>query len=158
MLDSQCPHRMPGGCTVRPPRLRCTPRAYKAPDNAILSGARRWTAAKTNEWDEIECVELTPDSDALAKKYVLVANAYRTTRATYTQKKEADAYLALLESGDTTRDELAARGEERLGVVSQGYQYHADAVEVLVFFLSPGQDTALLSSRLQFGLRDVVVV
>lgn len=91
------------------------------PDGAILSGARRWTAAKANAWDEVDCIVVDHDTDADLKKYVLVANAYRHAKTTYTQKKEADAYLALLDAGDYTRDQLRSIAADKRGTMALGH-------------------------------------
>ena len=92
--------------------------------NRILSGARRWTAAGTLGWEEVETVLVELDGKAAARKYILLANAYRAAKPDYVRKLEADAYLGLLKAGDTTKDALRQLAEEQ-GTVTDGYKLDA---------------------------------
>jgi len=93
-------------------------------ENRILSGARRWTAAGTLGWEEIDTVQVELDGKAAARKYILLANAYRAAKPDYVRKLEADAYLRLLKAGDTTKDALRQLAEEQ-GTVTDGYNLDA---------------------------------
>ena len=74
----------------------------------ILSGARRWSAAKKLGWKDIDVRVLDPKSDEEARKHILLANAYRSVKTVYTRQKETDAYRHLLARGEVTKEELAS--------------------------------------------------
>ncbi len=73
----------------------------------ILSGARRWKAAKELGWKEIEVRELRLKDEAAIRKHILLANAYRSAKTVFVRQKEADAYRDFLARGEMTKEELA---------------------------------------------------
>ena len=74
----------------------------------ILSGARRWRAAKKLGWKDIAVRVLKPKTDEEARKHILLANAYRSVKTVFTRQKETDAYRLLLARGEVTKEELAS--------------------------------------------------
>lgn len=81
-------------------------------EGRILSGARRWTAAKELGWEEIEAEVESVSSDADARQYVLVANAYRGEKPTIVRYREVASYYSLLLTGDASKDEVEKVAEE----------------------------------------------
>ncbi len=78
------------------------------PKNQILSGARRWKAAKELGWKQIEVREIRVKNEEEARKHILLANAYRSVKTIFVRQKEADAYRGLLARGEMTKEDLAA--------------------------------------------------
>ena len=74
----------------------------------ILSGARRWRAAKKLGWKDIAVRVLKTKTDEEARKHILLANAYRSVKTVFTRQKETDAYRLLLARGEVTKEELAS--------------------------------------------------
>ena len=79
----------------------------------ILSGTRRWQAAKTLGWNLID-VKLVPlETDAEARKRILVANHYRNIKTPFIRKREADAYRQLLADNDITKEQLESMAKDQ---------------------------------------------
>lgn len=78
------------------------------PKNRILSGARRWKAAKELGWKQIEVRDVRIKNEEEARKHILLANAYRSVKTIFVRQKEADAYRGLLARGEMTKEDLAA--------------------------------------------------
>lgn len=81
-------------------------------DGQILSGARRWTAAKELGWDEIDVRVESAIGELEAQKLILLANDYRV-KTILMRKREADALRQLLEAEEVTKDELVERIKEK---------------------------------------------
>lgn len=73
----------------------------------ILSGARRWTAAKRLGWTDIEVQVVDGRDTEDLRRHILLANAYRSVKSMFVRQKEADAYHVLLSQGGVTQDDLA---------------------------------------------------
>lgn len=63
----------------------------------ILSGARRWAAAASLGWEEIDAVIVEPEDEEL---YILLSNKYRDRKSDYIKKLEADRYYAKWQNGE----------------------------------------------------------
>ncbi len=72
----------------------------------ILSGARRWTAAKRLGWTDIEVRVVGETDKEDIRRHILLANAYRSVKSMFVRQKEADAYHDLLDRGEVTQDDL----------------------------------------------------
>ena len=78
----------------------------------ILSGARRWTAARKLGWTDIEVrVVKTKDTEDI-RRHILLANAYRAAKSMFVRQKEADAYHDLLDRGEVTREDLVGLAKQ----------------------------------------------
>jgi len=80
------------------------------PDGQILSGGRRWMAARALGWSEIEAEVVEPENP---KKFILLTNKYRGNKPPAMMAREADAYRELLDKGEVTKDELAEMAGEK---------------------------------------------
>lgn len=81
-------------------------------DGHILSGARRWTAAKKLGWQDIEVrIIETKDAEDL-RRHILLANAYRSAKSMFVRQKEADAYQDLLDRGQLTKEDLVGLAKQ----------------------------------------------
>ncbi len=94
------------------------------PGGQILSGARRWKAASLLGWSQMDVRVLDGATDAETRKFILLANAYRSGKPEHVRKLEADAYLQLLKAGEVTKDDLKALAADR-GAVTGGYNGEA---------------------------------
>ena len=78
----------------------------------ILSGARRWSAARKLGWKDIEVrVVKTKDKEDV-RRHILLANAYRAVKSMFVRQKEADAYHDLFGQGEVTRDDLVSLAKQ----------------------------------------------
>ena len=78
----------------------------------ILSGARRWSGAKKLGWTDIEVRVVKAKNEEGLRRHILLANAYRATKAVFTRQKEADAYHDLLDRGQFTREDLVGLAKQ----------------------------------------------
>ena len=78
----------------------------------ILSGARRWSGAKKLGWTDIEVRVVKAKSEEGLRRHILLANAYRATKAVFIRQKEADAYHDLLDRGQFTREDLVGLAKQ----------------------------------------------
>lgn len=83
------------------------------PNGRILSGARRWAAARAIGLSEID-VRVRSITGDDAQTLILLANDYRE-KTPWVRKKEADAFVALIERNQKMREEIAAHIEQRDG-------------------------------------------
>lgn len=74
----------------------------------ILSGARRWRAAKALGWKTIPTTRVVASSEAEAQKYILLANHYRSAKNEFTRKQEADAFRRLLDEKAVDPEQLVS--------------------------------------------------
>lgn len=78
----------------------------------ILSGGRRWAAAKKLGWKTIPAIVYKVNGDGSAERIILLDNAYRT-KTLFQRQKEADLYRDLVEKGEITAEELKERAREK---------------------------------------------
>lgn len=79
----------------------------------ILSGARRWKAAKELGWRDIEVRVFPSHDEGAARKHILLANNYRDVKTVHVRQKEADAYREFLTTGEMTKEELASLARQK---------------------------------------------
>ena len=83
------------------------------PQRRILSGARRWSAAKALGWKTIETRVIPVADEAEAQRHILLANHYRSIKTPFVRKQEADAYLRLLADEQVDKAELERMAKEQ---------------------------------------------
>ncbi len=81
-------------------------------EDQILSGGRRWTAARKLGWAEIEVRVVKRRDQEDIRRHILLANAYRTAKSMFVRQKEADAYHDLLQRGEVTREDLVGLAKQ----------------------------------------------
>ena len=79
----------------------------------ILSGARRWSAARALGWKTIETRVIPVADEAEAQRHILLANHYRSIKTPFVRKQEADAYLRLLADDQVDKAELERMAKEQ---------------------------------------------
>ncbi len=81
-------------------------------DSQILSGARRWTAAKSLGWDRIdaEVFDMTEDE---AKRHIILENVYRGELSQQIQLNMAEELHDLLVARAVTKEEVQALARQQ---------------------------------------------
>lgn len=105
--------------------------------NQILSGARRWAAAKALGWDRISVEVMPLDTEAAVHRFILIENHYRNVKTTWMRRQEADEYRRLLKAGEITTDELADLAREKKRAPSRPEDEKPEVIAVLAADLSP---------------------
>ena len=74
--------------------------------NRILSGARRWQAAKAIGWRDIDVQVVSVPTSADIRRHILLANSYRAIKTQYQRAREAEALQELIRDGGMSREEV----------------------------------------------------
>lgn len=83
--------------------------------NQILSGARRWMAAKKLDWTEIPVRKINCKDEDAALRVILLTNNYRPGGKTpVVLAREAEAYARLIEHKKLSREEAVELAEAKL--------------------------------------------
>lgn len=83
------------------------------PERRVLSGNRRVKAARELGWNTIEAQEVDIESENEARRFILVANAYRAEKRWVVRYREAVEYRELVWAGELERSELAEIAENQ---------------------------------------------
>lgn len=79
----------------------------------VLSGNRRVKAARELGWETIKAQEVDVEDGDEARRFILVANAYRTKKFWVVRYREAVEYRKLVWAGELERSELADIAENQ---------------------------------------------